>query len=92
MRRRVATFVAAALLLSSAVGQVAAGGGSPATSDPADPTGRWIVLYTGGTDAAAATQSRSVRIGFHADRTFTHGVRGFSAALSASQKNTARAS
>jgi subtilisin len=91
MRRHVATFVAAALLLSAAVGPVAAGNAPAATGsagrnasprDPADPTGRWIVLYKNGTDAAIATRARSARAGFHADRTYTHGIRGFSAALS----------
>jgi subtilisin family serine protease len=101
MRRHVATFVAAALLLTSIAGPVAAGGGSTAASsagtaagsapgDPADPTGRWIVLYKNGTDAAAATQTRSVQVGFRADRTFTHGIRGFSAALSTAQVSELR--
>jgi subtilisin len=90
MRRRVATFVAAALLLSSVVGQVAARDGSTATADPANPTGRWIVLYKGGTDATVATQRRSLKIGFRADRTFTHGIRGFSAALSPAQVQSLR--
>jgi subtilisin family serine protease len=103
MRRHVATFVAAALLLSSIVGPVAAGDGSSAagaaaggtsgtapSADPADPTGRWIVLYKGDTDAATATQTRSVRDGFRADRTFTHGIRGFSAALSTVQVDELR--
>src|SRR5689334_20829665 len=101
MRRHVATFVAAVLLLTSVSGPVAAGGGSAAASsagtaaggapgDPADPTGRWIVLYKNGTDAATATQARSVRVGFRADRTFTHGIRGFSAALSTAQVSELR--
>jgi subtilisin len=104
MRRHVATFVAAALLLATIAGPAAAGGGSlvPETPsrtaagaaasprDPADPTGRWIVLYKGGTDAAAATRTRSVRVGFHADRTYTHGIRGFAAALSPAQVNALR--
>jgi subtilisin family serine protease len=100
MRRHAATFVAAALLLTSIAGPVAAGGGSTAgggtgvsggsARDPADPTGRWIVLYKNGTDAAAATQTRSVRVGFRADRTFTHGIRGFSAALSTAQVSELR--
>ena len=63
MRRTAATLVAAALLLLSAVGPAAgrAGtiapsesgnrAGAPATDGP-DPSGRWIVLYKNGTDAA----------------------------------------
>jgi subtilisin family serine protease len=103
MRRHVATVVAAALLLAALTGPVAAGGGPSApgagtgglapgagSRDPADPAGRWIVLYKGGTDAAAATRTRSVRVGFRADRTFTHGIRGFSAALSAAQVSELR--
>ncbi|MFL5724812.1 MAG: S8 family serine peptidase [Chloroflexota bacterium] len=101
MRRHVATFVAAALLLAAAVGPAAAGSGgfgaavagSPraaGAAGAADPTGRWIVLYKGGTDAAAATARRSARDGFKADRTFTHGIRGFSAALSDAQVETLR--
>src|SRR5689334_15244602 len=103
MRRHAATFVAAALLLASVAGPVAAGAGarggdsaatgaamSAAAADPADPTGRWIVLYKGGTDAAAATRIRTARGGFHADRTFTHGIRGFSARLTAAQVDALR--
>ncbi|HET9346793.1 MAG TPA: S8 family serine peptidase [Candidatus Limnocylindrales bacterium] len=89
-RRHVATFVAAALLLSIA-GPVAARGApagsteGPFASAPADPAGRWIVLYKGSPDAAAATAKRSVSVGFRADRTFTNGVRGFAARLSDDQ-------
>jgi subtilisin family serine protease len=90
MRRRVATLVAAALLLSSVAGQAAARDGSATAADPADPTGRWIVLYKGGTDATVATQRRSLKIGFRADRTFSHGLSGFSAALSPAQVESLR--
>ena len=104
MRRRVAALAAAVLLLSSVVGPVAADGSSAssaggtasgparngAAADPADPAGRWIVVYRAGTDAVAATARRSVRIGFHADRTFSHVVRGFAAALSDAQVATLR--
>ena len=99
MRRHAATFVAAVLLFAVIAGPAAAAGGSGASGgvasgvpsrDPADPTGRWIVLYKGGTDATVATRTRSVRDGFHADRTFTHGLRGFSAALSPAQVNALR--
>ena len=70
MRRHVATFVAAALLLASVAGPVTAGAGpraadavsggvatTAASADPADPTGRWIVLYKGGTDARVGDAS-----------------------------------
>ena len=103
MRRHVATFVAAALLLASVAGPVAAGAGpraadavtggvatTAASADPADPTGRWIVLYKGGTDAASATRLRTARGGFHADRTFTHGIHGFSARLTGAQVDALR--
>src|SRR5262245_41794132 len=90
MRRHVATFVAAALLLLSTVGPVAGRAGAPAAgasdlAGAADPAGRRIVLYKDGPDAAAATERRSVRVGFRADRLFTHGLRGFAAALSDDQ-------
>ena len=103
MRRHAATFVAAALLLASVAGPVAAGarpraadavtGGmatTAASADPADPTGRWIVLYKGGTDAASATRLRTARGGFHADRTFSHGIHGFSARLTGAQVDALR--
>ena len=103
MRRHVATFVAAALLLASVAGPVTAGAGpravdavtggvasTAASADPADPTGRWIVLYKGGTDAASATRVRTARGGFHADRTFTHGIHGFSARLTGAQVDALR--
>src|SRR6476661_1647437 len=103
MRRHAATFVAAALLLASVAGPVAAGAGkgaadaasggaatTAAPADPADPTGRWIVLYKGGTDAASATRLRTARGGFRADRTFSHGIHGFSARLTDAQVDALR--
>jgi subtilisin family serine protease len=90
MRRHVATFVAAAMLLSIA-GPAMANGTSAAPSsvapavDTADPAGRWIVLYRGNADTAAATEERSVRAGFRADRIFTNGIHGFAAALTSDQ-------
>ena len=103
MRRHAATFVAAALLLASVAGPVAAGDGpgavdavtggvatTAASADPADPTGRWIVLYKGGTDAASATRLRTTSGGFQADRTFTHGIHGFSARLTGAQVDALR--
>ncbi|HEX5013480.1 MAG TPA: S8 family serine peptidase [Candidatus Limnocylindrales bacterium] len=95
MRRKVATLVAVALLLLTVAGPAAGGvrrspsgasGQTSATaSDAADPSGRWIVLYKNGTDARLATAQRSVKVGFRADRTFTRGLRGFSAKLSDEQ-------
>jgi len=100
MRRNVATFVAVALLLLTVAGPAAGGirstsGGASArpvanASDPADPTGRWIVLYKNGTDARKATEQRAIRVGFRADRTFTKGLRGFSAKLSDAQVDQLR--
>src|SRR5262245_19283581 len=101
MRRHVATFVAAALLLTSVVGPAAAGTGSPAggtlangtgaaAPEVADPSGRWIVVYKGGTDAVAATRVRSAKAGFKADRTYSHGIRGFAAALTTDQVQSLR--
>src|SRR5262245_59438225 len=95
MRRNVATFVAVAMLLLTVAGPAAGGirpspdGTSsrpvPNAADPADPAGRWIVLYKNGTDARSATEQRAVKVGFRADRTFTKGLRGFSAKLSDEQ-------
>ena len=106
MRRPAATLVAAALLLLTSVGPAAgradapvAGGASAAAggpngeapaSDATDPTGRWIVLYKNGTDAAAATERRSVKVGFKADHTFTRGLNGFSAKLTDAQVDSLR--
>jgi subtilisin len=126
MRCHVATFVAAALLLSLAGPAAAADPGSPPpslapapTAEPtptveptasaaasarppttpavaalpsnsADPTGRWIVVYRTGTDVAATSTRQARRVGFKADRTFSHAVRGFSARLSAQQVRALR--
>ena len=47
----------------------------------ADPTGRWIVILKNGTNAAAAVKDRGRKLGFKADRMFSHTIRGFSAKL-----------
>src|SRR5262245_53628888 len=98
MRRHVATFVAAALLLTIAGPAAASGvpagasaGRSSSAPAPepadraADPAGRWIVVYKGNTDAVAATKQRAVSVGFRADQTFTTSIRGFAAKLSDDQ-------
>ncbi|HET9519772.1 MAG TPA: S8 family serine peptidase [Candidatus Limnocylindrales bacterium] len=56
-----------------------------AEADSADPAGRWIVIYRNGTDAARVAKGQATRMGFRTERTFTHALRGFSAALSARQ-------
>jgi subtilisin len=98
MRRHVATFVAAALLLALAGPAAAADpralpaaqvAGAP--TDAADPTGRWIVAYRPGTDVAATSARQARRVGFKADHTFSHAVRGFSARLTAQQVKALRA-
>ena len=55
------------------------------TTDTADPTNRWIVLYKPGTDAKATAGRQSGRLGFTADRTFTNVTRGFTARLTKNQ-------
>jgi subtilisin family serine protease len=57
----------------------------------ADPAGRWIVLLSPGTDAAAAADRQGRRIGFRADRTYRSAVRGYSAKLDAAQVAALRA-
>ena len=104
MRRRVATFVAAALLLSIA-GPAFAGHPAPvaspgqaAATDPAaargastaDPTGRWIVVYKNGTNVAA-TSARLAKAGrFTVDRTFKSAFRGLTAKLTPRQVRSVR--
>lgn len=56
----------------------------------ADPAGRWIVLYEPGTDAARTVARQGRRVGFTAERTFSHAVRGFTARLSSRQVATLR--
>jgi len=50
-----------------------------------DPSGRWIVLYRSGTDAAASSARQAKGGGFRVERTFTHAARGFAAKLTAHQ-------
>ena len=78
----------AATIPSPTVSAPAAGSSAPkpaggATS--ADPTGRWIVVLKKGTNAAVAVKDRGRNLGFKADRTFSHALRGFSAKLDRAQ-------
>jgi subtilisin len=67
-------------------------GTPPAANDTtADPTGRWIVVLKNGTNAAAKTKAEGRRLGFKADRTFSHAFRGFSAKLNRGQITALRA-
>jgi subtilisin len=98
MRRHVATFVAAALLLSIA-GPASAGDPVPArglaelgsattgarASTAADPTGRWIVVYKNGTNVVRTSARLAKAGGFTADRTFTSAFRGLTAKLNPRQ-------
>jgi subtilisin len=59
-------------------------------SSAADPSGRWIVLFRSGTDAAASSASQAKRGGFKVDRTFSHATKGFVARLTAQQAATLR--
>jgi subtilisin len=65
--------------------QPAASNPPPATNGAADPTGRWIVLYRAGTDAAASSARQAKKGGFHVERTFSHATKGFVAKLSKGQ-------
>jgi subtilisin len=51
----------------------------------ADPAGRWIVVLKNGTNAAGTVKDRGRKLGFKADRTFSHALRGFSARLDRGQ-------
>jgi subtilisin len=67
-----------------------------ATAEPAprttaaDPTGRWIVVYKNGTDVDVASERQETRVGFTADRTFSHAFRGLTAKLSPRQVTALR--
>ncbi len=66
----------------------------PGTDAAADPplsaAGRYIVVLRDDGDVARAT-ARASRLGVHADKTFSHTVRGYAARLDASQLATLRA-
>jgi subtilisin len=96
--RRLLTAATAATLILSSVGSALAiepipSSGPSSTVDPVpsvepspvDPAGRWIVVLKGGTNAVAASSAQGRRLGFKADRTFSHAVRGFSARLDRGQ-------
>ena len=63
---------------------------SSAAPDAADPAGRWIVVYRNGTDVAATSVRQAKRVGFKADRTFSHAIRGLTARLSPKQVKALR--
>lgn len=54
-------------------------------ADSADPTGRWIVVYRDGTDARVTSGREAARLGFAADRVFSHAARGFAGRLTSGQ-------
>ncbi len=66
---------------------VAAAGGPASAKDDrvaqatTDPKNRWIVVLKAGTDADAAVVREGKRIGFKADRTYRHSLRGYAATL-----------
>jgi subtilisin len=80
----------AATAATSAVPSAAASGDGTAKARPAgvatiDPAGRWIVVLKNGTNVAGTVKDRGRKLGFKADRTFSHAVRGFSAKLDRGQ-------
>ena len=50
------------------------------TSSP-DPRGRWIVVLRDGTNVATKSRDQGRKLGFTADRTYSHAFRGFAAKL-----------
>ncbi|HEX5823385.1 MAG TPA: S8 family serine peptidase [Candidatus Limnocylindrales bacterium] len=63
---------------------------APAVAGSADPSGRWIVVLKDGTNAATTVKDRGRKLGFKADRTFSHAFRGFSAKLDRGQVDALR--
>jgi subtilisin len=104
MRRCVATFVAAAFLLSiagpafaghpapvaSPAQAIAIATAAPRAASTADPTGRWIVVYKNGTNVAATSARLAKAGGFTVDRTFKSAFRGLTAKLSPRQVRSVR--
>jgi subtilisin family serine protease len=62
----------------------------PAPQAAADPTGRWIVLYRAGTNAAASSARQAKVAGFRVERTFSHAAKGFVARMTTHQAATLR--
>jgi subtilisin len=62
-----------------------ASGSAAASTDSADPSGRWIVVYRDGTDARATSGRQATRLGFKADRVFSHAASGFAGRLTGGQ-------
>jgi subtilisin len=58
---------------------------SAANATAADPAGRWIVVLKNGANAATRTVDKARKLGFKADRTFSHAFGGFSAKLNGVQ-------
>ena len=84
MRRILASLVAALLLVPSIAAPAwAAPPGS--TELKADPAGRWVVLLRPGSNASDDARMHGRKLGFTADRTYGHAVRGYAAHLSQSQ-------
>src|SRR5690242_3576453 len=84
MRRALAT-IAAAIALVTSVGGSATAAPPVGTDLDANPAGRWIVLLKPGSDAVAQAASQGRKVGFKADRTYRHALRGYAAHLSTSQ-------
>jgi len=61
------------------------GKAAPGGAKSPDPQGRWIVVLKNGTNAAKTVKDRGRKLGFSADRTFSHAFRGFSAKLDRGQ-------
>ena len=85
MRRILASLAAAAFLVSPTFGVGAVAAPPHATELKADPTGRWIVVLRPGSNAAQDAQVHGRKLGFNADRTYGHALRGYAAHLTGQQ-------
>jgi subtilisin len=68
-----------------AVAPPAAAAGSAKGKDSVDPTDRWIVVLEPGTDVPVTAARQGRRIGFVADRTYGHAIKGYAAKLDRAQ-------
>jgi subtilisin len=85
MRRILASIAAAALLVVPSVAAQTTAAQPQTTELKADPAGRWIVVLRPGSNAAGDATSHGRKLGFTADHTYGHALRGYAAHLSGTQ-------
>ncbi|HEY8437252.1 MAG TPA: S8 family serine peptidase [Candidatus Limnocylindrales bacterium] len=90
MRRILASIAAAALLVVPSLAASATAVQPQTTELKADPAGRWIVVLRPGSNAAGDAQTHGRKLGFTADRTYGHALRGYAARLSGTQAGRLR--